>query len=34
MGWFWLDVLLAATLFTVWVAACGLLVRVCGRSGG
>ena len=34
MGWLWLDVLLAVTLFTVWVSACGWLVRMCGRSRG
>jgi len=34
MGWFWLDVPLAATLFTVWAAACVLLVRACGRNWG
>jgi hypothetical protein len=34
MGWFWLDVPLAVTLFTVWAAACGWLVRVCGRNSG
>jgi hypothetical protein len=34
MGWFWLDVPLAAALFTAWVAACGWLVRACGRTRG
>jgi hypothetical protein len=34
MGWFWLDVPLAVTLFAVWASVCGGLVRVCGRSRG
>ena len=29
MSWFWLDVPLAAALFSVWVAAGAWLVRAC-----
>ena len=32
MSWFWLDVPLAAALFTAWVAAGMWLVRACGRN--
>jgi hypothetical protein len=33
MSWFWLDVPLAAALFSAWVAASAWLVRACGLSG-
>ena len=34
MGWIWLDLPLAAALFTAWAAGCAWLVRACARNWG